>query len=143
MSGAALAYHLANLARSTTDPDFSTQPEIVMLEAREVCSGATDRNGGHVKVKTDTLLKKLKRDGLEAASQLCDLVHQQIYALKEVVEKEGLECEFELRRSFDVFLDASDAEEKRREFELCLRQGQRWTREVNWVGAEMAEQVGL
>lgn len=38
MSGVATAYHLCDQAGST-------KPSIVMLEARQVCSGATGRNG--------------------------------------------------------------------------------------------------
>ena len=68
-------------------------------------------------------------------------MHDQIYAIKDVVEREGLECEFELKRSFDVFLTEAEAEKAREEFEGCRREGQRWTREVDWVGREFVEQV--
>lgn len=135
MSGAALAYHL------TKDLDAKDAPSIVMLEARQVCSGATGRNGGHVKSKTDTMLSIIKRDGLEAATEVRDLVHDQIYAIKDVVEREGLECEFELRRSYDVFLTEPEAEKARKEFEDSRNAGQKWTREVDWIGRDFVEQV--
>lgn len=136
MSGAALAYHL------TKDVKPDHVPSILMLEARQVCSGATGRNGGHVKMKTDTMLNIIKRDGLEAASEVRQLVHDQIYAIKDVVEKEDLDCEFELRRSYDVFLTEPEAEKARQEFEVYRREGQKWTREVDWLGKEFVEQVG-
>ena len=66
MSGASLAYHLT---RNTT-PSGSQPPTIVMLEAREVCSGATGRNGGHVKMKTGTMLGIIEREGLETAMEV-------------------------------------------------------------------------
>lgn len=137
MSGAALAYHLTK----SHPPNSGPPPSIVMLEARELCSGATGRNGGHVKTKTDTMLKIVKRDGLDAASEVRDLTQRQIYAIKDVVEREGLECEFELRRSYDAYLGAEEAEARREEFEACLKDGQAWTREVDWVGPQFAEQV--
>lgn len=140
MSGAALAYHLTK-DRPPVPKDET--PSIVILEAREVCSGATGRNGGHVKSKTDSMLNIIKRDGLDAATEFRQLVHDQIYALKEVVEREGLECEFELRRSFDVFLDEGEAEKARVAFERCRKEGQSWTKEVEWVGKEFVEQVSL
>ena len=74
MSGAAMAYHL------TRGGHDQTNPSMVMLEARQVCSGATGRNGGHVKVKTDTMLNMIERDGYERSAEFGDLVLRQIYA---------------------------------------------------------------
>ena len=135
MSGAALAYHL------TKDLYPKDCPSIVLLEARQVCSGATGRNGGHVKMKTDTMLDVIKRDGLEVATEVHKLAMEQIYALKEVVEREDLYCEFELRRTYDVFLTAPEAERAKREFDDCRKAGQKWTRDVDWIGPEFAEQI--
>ena len=39
-AGASIAHHLLNKTK-----DESSQPSIVILEAREACSGATGRNG--------------------------------------------------------------------------------------------------
>jgi hypothetical protein len=43
MSGAATAYHLFK----EHDPARGALPEVVIIEAREACYGATGRNGGH------------------------------------------------------------------------------------------------
>ena len=135
MSGAAMAYHL------TRGRHDQTTPSIVMLEARQVCSGATGRNGGHVKVKTDTMLNMIEQDGYDRSEEFGDLVIKHIYALKEVVEREGLECEFEMRRSYDVFLTDAEAQRAKGRFEACRRAGQKWTREVDLIGEEFAQRV--
>ena len=92
-------------------------------------------------MKSDTLMNLIKKFGLEAAMEFRDLVAEQIYALKDVVETEELDCEFELRRSFDVFIDAAEAESVREGFLAALRKKERWTRDVALVGEGSAEQV--
>ena len=134
MSGVATAYHLCEQAGPNP-------PSIVILEARQVCSGATGRNGGHAKVRTSTILGFLEREGPVVAEEMAQFVNDQIYALKRAVEKEGLDCEFELRRTFDVFLDAEEAEEVIRGFRSSLKAGHNWTREVDLIGKKFAEQV--
>ena len=95
---------------------------------------------GHVKVKTDKLLGLIERHGLEAAMEFRDLVIDQIYALKEAVESEDLDCEFELRRSYDVFIDEHEAKEIQRKYTTCVKAGHRWTKDVGFV-EKCAEQV--
>jgi len=83
----------------------------------------------------------IKKFGLEAAIEFRDLVSEQIYALKDVVEKEGLDCEFELRRSYDAFIDSAEAEGIRKDFQSALGKDQKWTRDVALIGETNAEQV--
>lgn len=45
MSGTSIAWHLLSDNNSTS----KTPPRIAMLEARQACSGATGRNGGHIR----------------------------------------------------------------------------------------------
>ncbi|EOD50163.1 putative fad dependent oxidoreductase superfamily protein [Neofusicoccum parvum UCRNP2] len=106
LAGVSVAYELSNLATTTTPP-----PSTVLLEARQTCSGATGRNGGHVKVKAATVFGMAARHGAAAADELVAFVRAQVAALKAVAEREGLaaDCEFELRRSYDTFADARDA----------------------------------
>lgn len=85
----------------------------------------------------------IERHGAEAAQEIAAFVNEQIYAIKDVVESEGLDCEFELRRSYDVFLDESEAREAEKLFGDSLKTKQKWTRYVDFVGEKRAEQVGL
>ncbi|CAK7227089.1 hypothetical protein SBRCBS47491_006450 [Sporothrix bragantina] len=48
ITGASIAYHLLGLGK-TDNSKASLPPSILMLEARQACSGATGRNGGHTK----------------------------------------------------------------------------------------------
>lgn len=77
------------------------------------------------------------------AQEVAAFVNEQIYAIKDAVESEGLDCEFELRRSYDVFLDEGEAREAEKLFGDSLKMKQKWTRYVDFVGGKRAEQVSL
>ena len=96
---------------------------------------------GHVKSKVDGLLSTAKRRGVAVVDEFASFVNDQIYALKEVVEREGLDCEFELRRSYDVFLDDLEAEDVKSQFLVSLAAGHKWTRDRWLIDEKMVEQV--
>lgn len=134
ISGVSVAYHL-----SQADSADSRSPSILLLEARQVCSGATGRNGGHVKVKTTSILKVLEKHGAEAVEGFTSFVGAQIEAYKDVVERERLDCEFELRRSYDVYANEKDAAALREVWAKVERQP--WTRSRQLIDADFAENL--
>ncbi|KAJ4391252.1 hypothetical protein N0V93_004869 [Gnomoniopsis smithogilvyi] len=132
IAGVSVVYHLSN----TANP-----PSILLLEARQTCSGATGRNGGHVKCKTASLLHVTARLGPKVADEYARFVDNHIYALKDVVEKEKIDCEFEVRRSYDTFASESDAQAMETAFQKCLERGDDWTKDRQWIGVEFAERL--
>ena len=64
-----------------------------------------------------------------------------MYAIKDVVQSEKLDCEFEMRRSYDVYRIGEEAEQARDFFDASVDAGHKWTREVDFVGEKFAEQV--
>nr|POE48976.1 putative oxidoreductase ordl [Quercus suber] len=134
MSGVAAAYHISQIS------GFS-RPSMVMLEAREVCSGATGRNGGHVKIKSTSQQNLVRKVGLPAANQFSAMVQRVIHGLQDVVKREKLDCEFELRRTVDAFLDTNDAYVVERQWFKSVEAGEAWTRELDFVPRSRAEQV--
>ncbi|KAK7941370.1 FAD dependent oxidoreductase [Apiospora aurea] len=141
LSGVSVAYSLSSPASQDPSDTGAPPPSIALLEARQVCSGATGRNGGHVKLKTASVLSIIEEHGLQAAEQFAALVRAQIDALREVVETEQLDCEFELRRSYDVFLNADEAREMESKWRESTQRGDKWTREHDFVGEKFAERV--
>lgn len=102
-TGAAAAYHILEKDDGIAT---TTRPSMVILEARDVCSGATARNGGHVKPDlyfNATLAEKTY--GPRVAEELTRFEIQQVLDVKRLVEKEQIDCDFELTRAIDVFLD--------------------------------------
>ena len=96
-----------------------------------------------MKCKADGLLSVVQRHGVSTAEEYAAFINEQIYALKEVVEREHLDCEFELRRTFDVFLDDVEAENITKGFRASLAAGHKYTRDRALVDEKMAEQVSM
>ena len=63
--------------------------------------------------------------------------------MKSVIEKENIEAQAELRRSFDVSLDNEDAEKVKKEFEKQLKSAFPLIQDLQFVGEEFAERVSL
>lgn len=133
MAGIATAYHLF---KQETSP-----ANVVILEARELCSGATARNGGHSKIKVSTLAGQISTLGPNAVDELQEFAQSAIASLKEIAEGEDLDCEFEVRRSYDVQLDDEAAAPLKEIYERSRKAGQDWTRDVEFVLPRFLEQV--
>ncbi|KAK5199987.1 hypothetical protein LTR72_004303 [Exophiala xenobiotica] len=105
-SGSAAAYFL--LANSNSDGDTLST---VILEARQVCSGATGRNGGHLKPDTYySAAENYRKYGSQIADELIKFECQQVLDVKRLVETENIDCDFELTRAIDVFTDQQTAD---------------------------------
>lgn len=98
-TGAATAYHLL-------EKDDGKRPSIVILEARDTCSGASGRNGGHLKpdIYFGATINE-KSLGTKVAEELMKFEIDQVFDVKKLVEKENIDCDFELTRAIDVFTD--------------------------------------
>lgn len=135
-SGIACAYYL-------TKDGPSPAPSVTLLEARELCSGATGRNGGHVKPDTYyNIPKYTKLFGAEAAASIARYEASQVYAVKELVEKEGIECDFHLTRATDVFLDVQAAKDAEAAFRQVQAEGVVNLQDVHFVNnPSLAERI--
>lgn len=87
---------------------------VVMLEARSVCSGATGRNGGNMKVSPWEVVRALKLRGIsgERARKIVDFQRRHLGLLLELCRAEGIEAA-ELREveTVDLFVDGEGWEE--------------------------------
>ncbi|KAH0423422.1 FAD dependent oxidoreductase [Colletotrichum camelliae] len=115
-AGMATAYHILK--------DNPSPPSITILEARKVCSGASGRNGGHVKPDTYfNVPKYTKLYGADEAAKLAAFEASNVYAVKELVESEGLDCDFHLTRAVDVYLDPAHAKQTEAAYRELLKAG--------------------
>lgn len=79
---------------------------IVMLEAREACSGATGRNGGHTKAASyRTYLQHVEELGKQEALKIARLEYANIVETHRMAEQLGLDCESRLCNTVDVIYD--------------------------------------
>ncbi|KAJ7159009.1 FAD dependent oxidoreductase [Mycena crocata] len=93
--------------------------KIVMLEAREVCSGATARNGGHI---TPAWYHRygelLETYGKETTEKLIRLQLSHVQELLSVAEEENIveESQCRMADSFDVYTDPRGFELARKDY---------------------------
>lgn len=133
MAGVSTAYYLL-----LNNP---RPPRITILEARQLCSGATGRNGGHCKIKTMTLASLIPKLGLVAVDDVQAYVHGIMDSFKLIVEEEMLDCEFELRRSFDVQTNSEDSARLKKIYDESRKVGSKWTVNTSFIDERYAEQV--
>ncbi|KAI5789659.1 FAD dependent oxidoreductase-domain-containing protein [Peziza echinospora] len=91
---------------------------IVVLDARKLCSGATGRNGGHIKASTYIEYQSLKRRfGVERALDIIEFRKRHLNEMLKVAEEEGitLQCEMREVEGVDVFFD-KETWEKHKEY---------------------------
>ncbi|KAJ6104495.1 hypothetical protein N7523_010815 [Penicillium sp. IBT 18751x] len=136
LSGVATAYHI--LSNPEIGPE---RPSVILLEARQACSGATGRNGGHTKLAIPTIHHLAKTHGPEAAAQMVHHQLNQLTALNEVVDREGIDCEFLRTRSFDIFFDEKYAQEMYAFISAERAKGTPWVEEVQWIDKEESDKM--
>ncbi|RDW80676.1 hypothetical protein BP5796_05374 [Coleophoma crateriformis] len=135
-SGASLAYHLV---QSYGDEPL---PSIVMLEARQACSGATSRNGGHVKPSPYfTFPQMAELYGVDAAEELAEFELLNVLAVKDLVEKEQIACDYQLTRACDAMLVQSHADQVTAAYKKLQAAGVSCIRQVQYTGPRDAEQI--
>ncbi|KAJ4404364.1 hypothetical protein N0V82_010504 [Gnomoniopsis sp. IMI 355080] len=83
---------------------------VLVLEARQLCSGATGRNGGHIKSSPHELFHRLVHNSKmkpERAAKLCEVQTSHVQMIREVVQAEGIEeiSEFREVQSLDLVVD--------------------------------------
>ncbi|KAJ5351540.1 hypothetical protein N7452_000514 [Penicillium brevicompactum] len=101
-AGVSTAYHL------TKDGGFSKS--ITILEARGACSGATGRNGGHCRPDFyGHIPTYMDRSGDRAGAEIAEFEIANLRALKKVIERENIDCDFTLARSVDVWCNEEAA----------------------------------
>ena len=135
-AGAATAYHLLK--------DNPATPSIVLIEARQICSGASGRNGGHIKPDAYFNVPRYSRlYGTKAAAEIVKFETSQVLAVKDLIERENLDCDFQLTRGVDVYLNEAFANRTADAYLKLAKEGIIDVRDVARTGPEHAEQVSL
>lgn len=84
---------------------------IVMLEAREICSGATGRNGGHTKAASyRSYMQHVQELGKEEALKIARLEYANITETHSIAHDLGIDCESKLCDTVDVIYDQATFE---------------------------------
>ncbi|KAJ7878012.1 FAD dependent oxidoreductase [Mycena olivaceomarginata] len=106
LSGAATAYFLL-----TAGPEDRRPKSVTLLEAREVCDGATARNGGHCRPDCYREYTHYKANfGREQALKVIQNEMDTLNLVEEIIAKEGIDCDFWRGFNYGVAMDQSAAD---------------------------------
>ncbi|KAL8798846.1 MAG: hypothetical protein Q9182_006349 [Xanthomendoza sp. 2 TL-2023] len=99
ITGACIAYNV--LGRPNP-------PSVLMLEAREVCSGATGRNGGHTKAASyRAFLDNCEGQGEAEAAKIARLEYNCIKAVHAFARQHNIDCDSWEGDTVDIIYDES------------------------------------
>ncbi|KAK2059741.1 FAD dependent oxidoreductase [Colletotrichum caudatum] len=133
-AGAALAYYLLN------DVEESSRSTVTILEAREACSGATARNGGHVRPDLFAgLPSRIKKFGQKAADEVALFELANFHAVRDLVREENIDCDFRVTTSMAVVRDESLAREMKDSLDDLLKRGSPTAKLIHYVDGKAAE----
>lgn len=102
ISGTMIAYNI-----------FKTNPSarVVMIDAREICSGATGRNGGHTKAASyRTYLQHKEELGKEEALRIARLEYANIIETHTLAKELEIDCENQICNTADMIYDTETFE---------------------------------
>jgi choline dehydrogenase-like flavoprotein len=110
-AGVSAAYHII---REKGCADQS----ITILEARGACSGATGRNGGHLRPDFyGHIPTYVDRAGAEAGLEIAEFEIAHVNAIRKVIDEEKIDCDFTLTRTIDVWCNEQSAKQAKQVFD--------------------------
>lgn len=103
-SGTSVASHLLLSNKSEKGEPFNGS--ILMLESRDVCAGATGRNGGHIRGNYQSgQASFIENFGEKIAADMVIFEHNELHKVKKLVEDLKIDCNFNFRYSSQTFDD--------------------------------------
>ncbi|KAH8592461.1 FAD dependent oxidoreductase [Bisporella sp. PMI_857] len=88
-----------------TSPSYNGE-KILMLEARQACSGATGRNGGHTKAASyRSFLYNAEDYGIDMAAKIAKFEYNNIKELHAFARENGIECDLYSGDTVDIMYD--------------------------------------
>ncbi|KAL2832728.1 FAD dependent oxidoreductase-domain-containing protein [Aspergillus pseudoustus] len=128
VTGTSIARTLLNSRKPPRDTP--NRPAVVILEARDVCSGATGRNGGHILETAEEFADLEEKHGLEAATKIMRFRMAHLSEMLAVAEEYGITEESQARKVqfLSVYFDEegwSDAKRRVERLKECLTEESR------------------
>ncbi|KAK5716365.1 hypothetical protein LTR17_016408 [Elasticomyces elasticus] len=117
-------------------------PSVLVLEERQLCSGATGRNGGHCKPDHHKQIANLaRRYGIAAAAEVADLELANFEALKHYIETEQVDCDMVITRAMDVTMTDTLSKQDLDGYNLLLQSGVAAASNCEYTGKLDAERA--
>ncbi|KAM0563127.1 hypothetical protein ACHAPJ_000841, partial [Fusarium lateritium] len=80
--------------------------KITVLEARDLCSGATGRNGGHIKAMSPgSWFERKAQFGVQEAVRIMEYEHSHLKEMIALIKEENIDCDLDEVEGLDVYYD--------------------------------------
>ncbi|PGH15173.1 hypothetical protein AJ79_02538 [Helicocarpus griseus UAMH5409] len=133
-SAAALVTHILE--------KYPKAPSILVLEARQLCSGASGRNGGHIKPDPYYHAGQLAEEhGLISGRELAEFEGANLDAVKEYVEREKVDCDLIITRACDVHFSSDQDKQAKSRLRKLRKAGIKVVKDASEVSGKYAETV--
>lgn len=100
--------------------------------------------GGHIRPEVYfSMPTYIKKYGFKMAVEISNFDMSHIQVLKDIVEKERIDCEFTLTRSMDVFLEEEPALQCKRAVDVMWQSGVSSMKDVQFTPSQYAEGVRI
>ncbi|KAL0948593.1 hypothetical protein HGRIS_011151 [Hohenbuehelia grisea] len=133
LSGALVAYELLY--------NPSPPSNVVMLEAREVCSGATARHAGHCRPDAYRGYSAYSaKHGSEQAIKILRHEKRVLQLMKTFIETHGIDCDFNYSKTVDVIMSQHFLEYVKRSYSDFDAAGGDLS-DVTWLESEEAQKI--
>lgn len=98
--------------------------------------------GGHVRPDLyGHIPTYIERHGLEAGAELAKFELAHLKALKEVISKEGIDCDLNITRNMNVYLNDAAGEKAKQAYEALAAQGLSFVDNIHYTPENHAEEV--
>ncbi|KAF9887401.1 hypothetical protein FE257_010256 [Aspergillus nanangensis] len=82
--------------------------QVVLVEARDLCSGATGRNGGHIKnMSFEMWIERKEKYGVQEAIRWTQFEQSHLPTLTSCIQTNNIECDLRIHDGVDAYYDAS------------------------------------
>ncbi|KAK7224776.1 hypothetical protein V2G26_012779 [Clonostachys chloroleuca] len=82
------------------------QLRVILVEARELCSGATGRNGGHCKTMTFAMWEERKASfGIDEAIRITEWEDSHLGAMSTAIRQDNIDCDLVLTDGIEAYYD--------------------------------------
>lgn len=136
-AGVSTAYHLVKESNDSIK-------SITILEARGACSGATGRNGGHLRPDLyGHIPTYIERGGVQAGAEVAEFEIAHIKALKKIVEEEKIDCDFSLSRTIDVWCNEESAKKAKAVYDQMVKKNFEYMDDVIFYTGKEVEGVSV
>ena len=85
----------------------------------------------------------IERSGLEAGLEIAEFEYAHIQALKDLLREENIDCDLNITRNMNVYLDEESAEKAKLAYEMLQARGVKLAEDLHYTGKRDAEVVSI